>query len=121
MKPKPLSLKEFEKWIDNRRKSLKHQFKSKNYELSARAKLVWEWLGMVKKEYKKHKQHLKSKCEFWLRYCQKPDLLQKDYPILYSMWIEYFITRIKDSEEERKSYMEWLFKLTFKDVLGDIK
>ena len=31
-KPQPLDLREFERWINDRRKALKHQFKSKNRE-----------------------------------------------------------------------------------------
>jgi len=64
-------------------------------------------------------QRIKSACEFWLKYCQVPDLLQKDYPEIYARWLDYFTTRIKEEDEERKSYMEWLFKLAFKDVMED--
>lgn len=62
-------------------------------------------------------KRIKSASEFWLRYCQAPDLLQKEYPNYYEKWLNYFVRRVKLPKEERKSYMEWLFKTAFKDVL----
>jgi len=66
-------------------------------------------------------QSIKSACEFWLRYCQKPELLQKEYPKIYAKWINYFVERVKLPDEERKSYMEWLFKLAFMNNDGGEK
>jgi hypothetical protein len=62
---------------------------------------------------------IKSACKFWLKYCQNPDLLQKEEPDYYAQWLDYFTERVKLPEEGRRSYMEWLFKLAFKSLLEE--
>jgi len=61
---------------------------------------------------------VKQACEFYLRYLN-PELLQEECPEYYQEWVEYFVRRVNEPEEERKSYIEWLFRLAFKDVLNE--
>jgi len=71
------------------------------------------------------KQRLKSACEFYLRYKDNPELLIKKHP-KYENDVEEFILKLRDAEdgfdiwETHDKYNDWLFKLAFKDVLGDL-
>ena len=65
------------------------------------------------------KQRLESACEFYLRYKDNPELLRKE-------WDEYFYEKIVSyyggidvSEVTVEIFNDWLFRLAFKDVLGD--
>jgi len=75
------------------------------------------------------KQRIKSACEFYLRYKDKPELLIKEHPELkseldknyenYSMAtmkavFGIYADKVKIVKEE---YNEWLFKLAFKGVM----
>ena len=66
---------------------------------------------------------LKSACEFYLRYKDRPDLFEKeqknliDYDCRYD-WDHTFVI-LKGNRAIK--YKEWLFKLAFKDVFGDKK
>ena len=58
------------------------------------------------------KQRIKSACEFWLKYKDKPELLMKDAGCkgdIESASKRYF--------KSKRDYNEWLFKLAFKDVI----
>jgi len=78
----------------------------------------------------KVEQHIKSACEFYLKYKDKPDLLVKRYPE-YKADLTLFTKDVPFAVpfDERlfnplwfdyDRYNEWLFKLAFKDVLkGD--
>ena len=72
--------------------------------------------------------NIKSACEFWLKYRDKPELLVKEHPEIVKKEIQkkkkvfkfyseenFIVWGYKDDIE----YNEWLFKLAFKDVLGD--
>ena len=136
MKPKPLDLdKEFEiiineKWIEdtnNNKYCLKDFFPT----LSS---ILW-----FKNQIK---QRIKSACEFYLRYKDKPELLIKEHPEYKKHEIQIFknhptyadeIRKIGEIIEETKlrevlmevdtfyteKYNDWLFKLAFKDVLEE--
>ena len=73
------------------------------------------------------KRRLKSACDFYLRYKNKPELLVKEHPEIVKKKIQeekkffkfyseenFIIWGYKDNIE----YNEWLFKLAFKGVLG---
>ena len=123
-KPQPLDLNEEDfKFIDNFFE--KHRIK----EGSGLKPLV----SFAINEYK---QRLKSACEFYLRYKDKPELLIKEYP-KYEEEINNFLfwgfpkNNPITHELEKKGfkvrgyinsdYNEWLFKLAFKDVLEEEK
>jgi len=77
------------------------------------------------------KQHIKSACEFWLRYKNNPELLwdeRKEYrKQMKELPIMWFDIKIKGDvwfeNEDIDVYNEWLFKLAFGDVFkeGDKK
>ena len=66
------------------------------------------------------KRRIKSACEFYLRYKDKPELLAKEHPELedkirpknYHLWYWYDAYNLE-------RYNKWLFKLAFKSVLED--
>jgi len=67
--------------------------------------------------------YLKSACEFYLRYKDKPKLLILERP-KYKEEVEKMITNLVTEEfmedyEVLSKYNSWLFKLAFKDVLCD--
>jgi len=64
--------------------------------------------------YLKLKQRLKSACEFYLRYKDKPELLIKEYP-------EYKEELDEEGWWFSSEYNNWLFKLAFKDVFKEEK
>ena len=71
------------------------------------------------------KQRLKSACEFYLRYKDKPALLAKEIP-KYKKEIEKFGEKEvlspvlhRTYEWDFKKYNEWLFCLAFKGVMRD--
>ena len=69
---------------------------------------------------KEIRERIKSACEFWLRYCQHPEKLQEEHLEDYKKWVVYFAEiRPHQADEDRASYMEWLFKLAFRDVMED--
>jgi len=78
-----------------------------------------------KRVMKKIKQQIKSACEFYLRYKDNPELLIKEHPkcedevvsMCFAGWDDYYRRNLIVTTE----YNEWLFKLAFKDVLGDKK
>jgi len=90
MKPQPLDLEKIEEEIIDRFNE--HQ----PHELQEELDLIKEVL----------KQRIKSACEFYLRYKDKLELLEKEHPNL----VEY---------DKNMKYNDWLFKLAFKDVLEE--
>jgi len=78
------------------------------------------------------KQHIKSACEFYLRYKDHPGLLKDEaiknrYILQISVKkIEQFLHKISESYSRNgdteywfDKYNNWLFKLAFKDVLKE--
>ncbi len=69
---------------------------------------------------------IKSACEFYLKYEDNPDLLfedafditkNSDDFVQIKLDAERWIDKVKKDKERYNEYNEWLFKLTFKDVL----
>ena len=97
MKPKPLDLEDFRKW---------------------RAKTNPDMIFSIS-QIEFIKQRIKSACEFYLRYKDKPYLLIKEYP-KYEKEVKQFETSDGIAVDgEGFYYNKWLFKLAFKDVLGE--
>jgi len=71
------------------------------------------------------KQRIKSACKFYLRYKDRPDLLEKEQKDLidYDAWDFRYHTFVISRGNRAIEYNEWLFELAFKDVLdgGDEK
>ena len=66
------------------------------------------------------KQSIKQACEFWLRYKDNPKLLVKEH----EEYTARVVSICGNNPNTQKiygylEYSEWLFKLTFKDVLED--
>ncbi|MCD6477611.1 MAG: hypothetical protein J7K87_01280 [Candidatus Aenigmarchaeota archaeon] len=57
------------------------------------------------------REHIKSACEFYLRYKDKPHLLIREYP-KYEKQARKFL-----DEDDIEGYNDWLFRLAFKEVL----
>jgi len=126
-KPKPLDLEDIENEILNvfEREKLRLLNLSKE-------KIDWnsyyvgrfEELGVLKrivrtllKEEGLIKQRIKSPCEFYLRYKDKPELLVKEHPKYEKIGIvSYVLQAIEVEKIHQDEYNEWLFKLAFKDV-----
>jgi len=64
------------------------------------------------------KQRLKSACEFYLRYKDKPELLEKEN---HKLWVKISNENRITTGKVTDQYNEWLFKLAFKDVLEEEK
>jgi len=67
------------------------------------------------------KQHIKSACEFFLRYKGNPSLLIMERPELKEEVENMFLDRYSTAKYgvnvwRLEQYNEWLFKLAFKDV-----
>jgi len=70
---------------------------------------------------------VKSACEFYLKYFYNPWELWNEQPICRCKKLNEFIKNINENSEgfsdipetTMMKYNEWLFKLAFKDVLGD--
>ena len=67
------------------------------------------------------KQRLKSTCEFYLRYKDKPAKILEDNIVTQEEMDKIRVKSISKDIGFIKFYNEWLFKLAFKDVLGDSK
>jgi len=65
------------------------------------------WMQIVGK--KEVLETIKSACEFWLRYVHNPNLLKKEHPEIYK--------KFTAKELEKNSYIVWLFKVAFRDVM----
>jgi len=72
------------------------------------------------------KYKLKSACEFYLRYKDKPELLIKELPEYEEEVKKFVIERhpilqniLNYTAFRLKEYNDWLFKLAFKDVLEE--
>jgi len=80
---------------------------------------------LIKEKMRELKHHIKSACEFFLRYWDRPALFLKDFPEFEKEFIKRkFMTEEGEFTanlfDEYVEYVEWLFKLAFKDVLeGD--
>ena len=88
--------------------------------------LVIEILRKIKVRDKKRfiryilKQRIKSACEFYLKYRDKPELLTEEHPCyehdVFDIINECMTLDLSNCETMKK-YNERLFKLAFKDVL----
>jgi len=103
MKPQPLDLEKIEEEIIDRFNE--HQ----PHELQEELDLIKEVL----------KQRIKSACEFYLRYKDKPELLVKEHPEYKKELSSNLLPLEELSYWEQLIYNEWLFKLAFKDVLEE--
>ena len=75
------------------------------------------------------KNQIKSACEFYLKYKDKPKLLGRDYPLFIDKIDEIYRRHIEAEEALGPNlrpnntfideYNEWLFKEAFKSVLGE--
>jgi len=63
-------------------------------------------------------ERIKSACEFYLRYKDKPELLVKECS-KYKEDAKQFIFNKKLNWYLKDQYNEWLFRLAFKGVLED--
>ena len=63
-------------------------------------------------------QDVKSACEFWLRYKDRPNLFLNEQKEFAEEVIDKFYDETKGWKNLDK-YNEWLFRLAFKDVFED--
>ncbi len=65
-------------------------------------------------------QRIKSACEFWLRYKDNPKLFSEEqFKIRWEYYSDLGYLVWNMNRKQWENYNEWLFKLAFKDVLGD--
>jgi len=140
--PKPLNLEEIRnEWRNTERLHMKRVFhlvaKTKQPATINKSEIEEEKLYLVK-------QCIKSACEFYLRYKDKPGLLIKECPELIKKFVkEHDLMEVFFAKEDileikvvdgsiiafledrtglsfsKKEYNDWLFKLAFKSVLED--
>lgn len=72
---------------------------------------------------KKVRQRIKSACEFYLRYKNHPELLVLEHEEYIDELLEKKLIKQKLAKQGlivyNEKYNEWLFRLAFKDILGD--
>ena len=111
--PKPLDLRDIEQMLGEI--MAKKQFPYCKVSAKARQEILYTLLEEVIPEIK---HRIKSACEFFLKYWDKPAIFLQDFP----EFKEEFIKRKFMTEEGEftanifDEYVEWLFKLAFKDV-----
>jgi len=114
MKPEPLDLSNIEKDVLNEYVvgiSLKYI-----EEFQLEPEQIMKLLSLLTQEIK---QRIKSACEFYLKYKDKPKQLIIDYPE-YEEEVKRFMKGMFISPIAIIKYNEWLFRLAFKDVMeGD--
>jgi len=120
-KPQPLDLiqtgknflEDFAKEILKEvKKELNEKYPQK--EIVAHAKIY----TFIRKLVDDIKQCLKSACEFYLRYKDKPMKLMLDFKYNdFAKIVSKKFYPLKNSKQ-KELYNEWLFKLAFKDVIG---
>jgi len=135
----PLDLKpeDLHKWYLEATKELKPESYNENAqkpynELTDEQKFIDEFIC------EKIKQRIRSACMFYLKYKDKPELLVKERPDKAMIEIDYdtaedivkeihrIIERYGKVEAQATirlkiiEYNEWLFRLSFKDVLGGV-
>jgi len=117
-KPQPLDLQE----IDKLRDAKLEEFSKKLLEEGGSLEIGKQYVvfpasddfvvligNIIKEPLEKFKQRLKSACEFYLRYKDRPDLLRKEQKFNYE----------KKGIQTLDKYNTWLFKLAFKDVFKE--
>jgi len=79
----------------------------------------------VKETIKEITQRLKSACEFYLRYKDKPELLKKEQKIEFKLkseiWAKKRVFNFVRNGKKYIDYNEWLFKLAFKPMFEGVK
>jgi len=89
-------------------------------------RIVESDIGDYRKAYeieKFIKQRIKSACEFYLRYRNKPRVLIKEHPE-YVEDVKEFLDMLDNAQSDEYDsimihYNEWLFKLAFREVLKE--
>ena len=120
-KPKPLDLEGIKKeWRKLEREMRTHAFK-----LSKKTKqlICVSKIGLDNRKLNIVKQRIKSACEFFLKYWDKPAMFLKDFPEFEKEFIKLgFMTKNEEfTANICDEYVEWLFKLAFKGVLKEVK
>ena len=126
MKPQPLDL-EFDKIM--KEFFIKYKgFDEKNWQKFWKDYKKSEIIQDIKLIIDLYKQCLKSTCELYLRYKDKPELFVKELPEyregVDKIWCKYRgLTSLPPSADEdfMREYNDWLFKFIFKPVLEDDK
>jgi len=100
-KPQPLDLKEWERKFNG----------AWDYDVLGGKRQIF----ISETTFEDLRQRIKSACEFYLRYKDKPELLIKEHPEFFEI-----IKRIqKNYFDWSYYYNEWLFKLAFKPIFED--
>jgi len=114
--PQPLDLEDIEKKVLKELPMVVGDTYTKISEEKRIEQVIKEAIKLTKEEIK---QRLKSAYDFYFLYRDKPDLLLKHHPEYNGDLILYRNKKRKLFDWERIIYNEWLFKIAFKDVLGD--
>ena len=118
MKPKPLNLRDvIGKWEEE--KEIAEKDGDNGYATIC---------SLVIKDLNDIKQRIKSACEFYLKYKNKPELLVKEHYYLLKkmeredMWAFTLLFAVPDLKiKDIDKYNEWFFELSFEDVLKEEK
>ena len=106
--PKPLDLDEFRIWIEKKQDEM--------YEKNG----VIDIDKLNEAIINEIKQRIRTACEFYLKYKDKPELLIHDFPEFEAELRDKFELRVPHYSWAYTEYNEWLFKLAFKDVFEDV-
>jgi len=74
----------------------------------------------LRKQKNEIKQHIKSACDFYLRYKNHSDLLMVEYPEYKNKIVE-LRKKLPSWHDKKMIYNDWLFKLAFKDVFKEVE
>ena len=138
MKPKPLNLRDISEWLEKQIEKRNDMIKYERINPNApplRKEIVFitKIRDVLVDEIK---QRIKSACEFYLRYKDRPELLIKEHPEYLEELKKKCMPRIEEmlscmklqvkTNEEvfvvcYDKYNSWLFKLAFKLVFEEVE
>ena len=119
MKTKPFDLEDLEKEIyTSIKKYIRKNYNPKDFadewiEVFEDFETMDSELGIIEFIIKELKQRIKSACEFYLKYKDKPELLIKEHPEYKSEIGTLRYLEFKEELNFEEEYNTWLFKLAF--------
>jgi len=125
MNPQPLDLEEIWQIIED--VFIKHYEERicdvSNVDLKSEVKRCYcdVLLENLRKKKYEIKQRLKSACEFYLRYRDKPGLFSEEQFTIYWEYDDEIGCYLIDLGNKYVEYNGWLFRLAFKNVLEEVE
>lgn len=106
-------------WEDYIEYKIKEKIFQKGLEVGLPTRVLDNYEEIIRMTADEIKQRIKSACELWWKFRDDPSVFFALYPKYYEVWEKDY--PLTDPLDNLKLWEEWLFKLAFKDVLGDEK